>query len=428
MKSRIPFIAFCVAISIVTIFSAIIAYRLLFLPPCTPTKNFSCPVVDSWSIAGLAATVMGVAAAILALLGSFAVAAWWVNLDERVNKQVNDIFTKQLAPGVNQQVNALLHDQSVKVDAQVKTLQDTIAEASQKLQNFAQVQDATIQQIDAASKALLYLVTGNQLLEQKKIRAAIEVFQKAKQLQPDDAQVNYALGRAYRAIGSYDQAINSLTTAIVHEKDFPQAHFELGMAYRSRADKLYSDSQHKQQYDEDYNKAIEHLKEAVHLLPYDEEMIGTLGGTYRRYKKYQEALDCYKQALNINPDSSYALGNITLLLWHEGQLDDAREAFKRTGELATKRIDTKISYEPCWDYYDRGMARLALGKKEEALADYRLAAKLTYNPEYFKSVLSGIAFLKEVEDKYPLAGLNDALKIVEAAQAEAEKYVVIKSA
>lgn len=65
--------------------------------------------------------------------------------------------------------------------------------------------------------------------------AAIEEFQKAKRLQPDEAQVNYILGETYRKIGSYGEAIACLETAIAAEKEFALAHFELGMAYRNRA-------------------------------------------------------------------------------------------------------------------------------------------------------------------------------------------------
>jgi tetratricopeptide (TPR) repeat protein len=416
MKFRLPIIIFYIAIILLVLLSLAIAYKLVFLPSRVPTKDTPCPVIDSGSIAATAATVMGVAAAILALLGAFAVAAWWNQLDDRINeqvtkltnKQVNDIFRYDLAP---------------RVDKKVKDLESTLTEANDKLQKFAQVQDETIKNIDDASRALLYLVIGNRLLERKKISAAIEEFQKAKRLQPDDAQVNYILGEIYRKIGSYDEAIDCLKTAIAAEKEFALAHFELGMAYRSQADKLYADPALKQQHDKEYDKAIEHLKEATRLLPDDEENIATLGGTFRRYGKYQDALDCYNRALRLNPDSSYALGNVALLSWHEGKLDDSVKAYRRTEELANKRIATKISYEPFWDYYDRAMAKLVLGPKDEALDDYRLAAKLTFNPENFKSVLDGLIFLKEVEDQYPIVGLNDAIMIVESAKAEAESRI-----
>jgi tetratricopeptide (TPR) repeat protein len=396
MKSR-PIIAFYVAISLLVVLSIAIAYKLVFQPLCTPTKDIPCPITDAGSIAGIAATVMGVAATVLALLGAFAVAAWWSQLDDRVT----EIFTKRFEP----------------------QMESSLAVANDKLQKFATVQDKTIKNIDDTSKALLYLVIGNRLLERAKISAAIEEFQKAKQLQPDEPQVNYILGEIYRKIGSYDKAIVCLETAIAAEKEFALAHFELGMAYRSQADKLYVGPALKQQHDEDYVKAIEHLKEAIRLLPDDEENIATLGGTYRRYGKYQDALDCYNQALKLKPDSSYALGNVALLSWHEGKLDDSRRAYSRTEQIAKKRIATGISYEPFWDYYDLAMAKLVLGRKDEALKDYQAAVDLTLTPENFQSVLSGLSFLREVEDKYPIDGLNDAITIVEAGKTEAENRI-----
>jgi tetratricopeptide (TPR) repeat protein len=395
MKSCLLIIAFCVAIGLLVIFSGIIVWRFMFLPPCTPVPGSAC-LVDAGAVAGLAATVMGVAAAILALLGAFAVAAWWTNLDERINKQVNketnkqvvDIFDKQLTPKYNQMVNALLQAQSKKMND--------------------------------VFRALSYLDLGNQFLEHKNIKAAMRVFQIAQQLQPDNVQINYIIGQTYRKIESYDEAIVCLKTAIAADKEFALAHFELGIAYRSQADKLYADPALKQQHDKEYDKAIEHLKEATRLLPDDEENIATLGGTFRRYGKYQDALDCYNQALKLNPDSSYALGNVGLLSWHEGKLDDSRRAYTRTEQIANKRIATEISYEPFWDYYDLAMAKLVLGRKDEALKDYQAAVDVTSTPGNFQSVLSGLSFLKEVEDKYPIVGLNDAITIVEAGKAQAE--------
>ncbi len=419
MKFRLPIIVFYIVIFLLVLLSLAIAYKLVFLPSCTPTKDIPCPVIDSGSIAATAATVMGVAAAILALLGAFAVAAWWTNLDERINKQVKDIFKDELTPQVDEQINAF----TMKLNQKTIVLEGGLTEAKNNLQKFTKVQDDMIKNIDDTSRALLYLVMGNQLLEQKKTSAAIEVFQKAKKLQPDDAQVNYILGKTYRTIGLYDAAIACLETAINSEKDFSLAHYELGMAYRNQADKLYTDLSSKQHHDKEYEKAIEHLKEATRLLPDNEEIIATLGGTYRRYGKYQDALSCYQRALDLNPDSSYALGNVALLSWHEGKLDEARSAYRRTEEIATKRIHAKISYEPFWDYYDLAMAKLVVGRKDEALEDYRLAAKLTFNPDHFKSVLTGIYFLKEVEDKYSIDGLNEALAIVEFAKTEAENRI-----
>lgn len=56
----------------------IIIGKLLFISPCVPTspKDPTCSyIIDGWSLAGLAATMMGVAATLLAILGAVAVAA-----------------------------------------------------------------------------------------------------------------------------------------------------------------------------------------------------------------------------------------------------------------------------------------------------------------------------------------------------------------
>ena len=92
--------------------------------------------------------------------------------------------------------------------------------------------------MEDTNKALLYLILGNQLVEQKKIANAIEAYEKVKALRPEDPQVNYILGRTYRGISSYDQAITRLITSVEADPSFAQAHLELGYAYRNRADKL----------------------------------------------------------------------------------------------------------------------------------------------------------------------------------------------
>src|SRR5439155_16316963 len=99
----------------------------------------------------------------------------------------------------------------------------------------------------------------------------------------------------------------------------------------------------------------------------------------------------------------------------------SRRAYTRAEQIANKRIATKISYEPFWDYYDLAMSKLVLGRKDEALKDYQAAVDVTSTPENFQSVLSGLFFLKEVEDKYPIVGLDNAIVIVKAGKAEAER-------
>jgi tetratricopeptide (TPR) repeat protein len=304
-----------------------------------------------------------------------------------------------------------------------KEMQDKI-NAVGELKKYVELQEAVTRSVEDTNTALLYLIMGNQLIEQKKLEQAIVAYEKVKALRPEDAQVNYILGRTYRGISSYNRAITCLETSIEVDPSFAPAHYELGLAYRSRADKLY-DEKDEFKHEEEYDKAIEQMKLAIKLQPNFEDAIASLGGTYMRAKDYRHALIYYKRVLEVKSDSSYALGNVATLAWHEGDISTALEAFKRTEEVANKRIDVG-SYEPYWDYYDRGMARLVLGNKVAALNDYRRAVELTRSPEHFGSVLSSLRFLQEIEDKYPIDGLNEAVEMVTQATAEAEERVVAK--
>jgi tetratricopeptide (TPR) repeat protein len=301
-------------------------------------------------------------------------------------------------------------------------LQDKI-NTIEELRKYVELMEIVTKSVGDTNNALLYLILGNQLVEQKKIVEACKAYEKVKAWQPKDPQVNYILGRAYRNIGYYDQAITCLTISVESDPSFAQAHFELGIAYRDRANKLYSAPDDEMRRDEEYEKAIDQVKLALRLQPNDEDILSTLGSISRQAKDYKRALMYYKQVSNVDPNSSYAVGNIAILTWHEGIRASSLEAFRHTEELATKRIDSGISDEPFWDYYDRATARLVLGNKDAALSDYRTAIHLTHNLEPLRAVLDNIKFLKEVEDKYPLDGLDEALKLLMEVSFNAEEGI-----
>jgi tetratricopeptide (TPR) repeat protein len=389
MQTRI---VYSIAIGLLVLFAIIIVIKLLFIPPCIPTglKNPTCTyIVDSWSLAGLAATVMGVAATVLALLGAVAVAAWWSDLEKRVDAKVNDLFNEQLK---------LINDQLEKKQQEVVDLQEKLVEDSEN-----------------TSKAIANLILGNQLWEHMKKEQAITLYMKARALRPQDPQINYVLGRAFKEVGLYGEAIDCLKVAIQKDPEFGQAYMQYGLAIRFQVDEAFKSSKDEDARDDTYQQVISHLKRAIKLLPNDEEPLATLGGTYRRLNKYQRSLEYYKKALVVNPESSYSRGNVGLLSLHEGDIDLAHETFKQVEAVATEHIDSHSSDELYWDYYDRGMARLALNQKESALKDYRVAILQTPAPGVFWSVKDGLNFLKGSKVKQSIDGLDDALKMVEDA-------------
>src|SRR5882762_6080600 len=121
MKKRIDFYVtfYYGAIGFLVLVSGLIIYGLIFAsPPCSNYEQHRC-VVDSWPVAGLAATLLAIAATLLAFLGAFAVAYWWANLDDKVNRQVDN--------RINEEVDRRLQEQEQKFQTHVSEVESQIA-------------------------------------------------------------------------------------------------------------------------------------------------------------------------------------------------------------------------------------------------------------------------------------------------------------
>lgn len=71
----------------------VVVIKLTWWPVCS--SPVSC--IDGWTVAGLAATIMGIGATFLGVLAALAVAVWWLRLEERVDKQVKSMVEPSLS-------------------------------------------------------------------------------------------------------------------------------------------------------------------------------------------------------------------------------------------------------------------------------------------------------------------------------------------
>lgn len=253
---------------------------------------------------------------------------------------------------------------------------------------------------------LLFLGLGDRLLSKNNINEALQYYQRAGDLLPKDAEINYILGRIYSGVGKYQEAINSLEASHPEENvDKAKVRKELGLAYRRRGSDLNQES--------DFDKAIQCLSDSTTLNPYDSDTWAILGGLYRRKKEYTQAYESYEKARRIDPDSSYALGNLASLAWRLGKLQEAHHYFEQTEKVATERIK-KGQTEIYWDYYDLALAQLATGKIAEAKDTYQKAIKVTPGKVQFDSVLNNLHLLQEAP--HPMPNLDEIVKMIEDAE------------
>ncbi|MFL5588721.1 MAG: hypothetical protein ACJ8DI_13860 [Ktedonobacteraceae bacterium] len=122
-----------------------IVLRFVFAPPCSIIGKNEC-VVDGWSVAGLAGTVLAVAATLLAILGAVAVAYWWTNLNTKVDQRVDERVVQGLQEQekkISEQTAHLLKEQEEKFEKafskmrdEMDTLNDQASNLEHKLQSI----------------------------------------------------------------------------------------------------------------------------------------------------------------------------------------------------------------------------------------------------------------------------------------------------
>jgi len=122
LKTAVATGVYYLAIVALLVLLAMIVLRFVFSPPCSIIGKNEC-VVDGWSVAGLAGTILAVAATLLAVLGAVAVAYWWLNLNEKVDQRVNeqiktaiDQALKEQEEKISEQTNRLLAEQEKKFE------------------------------------------------------------------------------------------------------------------------------------------------------------------------------------------------------------------------------------------------------------------------------------------------------------------------
>jgi tetratricopeptide (TPR) repeat protein len=131
---------------------------------------------------------------------------------------------------------------------------------------------------------------------------AIEIFDKAINLCPDNAYAFYNLGRLYDEVGEGKMAEKNYTEAIKYAPVVSDVYDSRGFYYLQQ--KLY-------------DKAIADYTMAIQIYPNHTSAIFCCGEAFYAQEKYSIALEMFKIVLEINPDDERAKINIQKIIDNE---------------------------------------------------------------------------------------------------------------
>ncbi|KAA0724790.1 Bardet-Biedl syndrome 4 protein [Triplophysa tibetana] len=147
---------------------------------------------------------------------------------------------------------------------------------------------------------------------QGKHKAAIEVYNEASRLNQKDWEINHNLGVCYIYIRDFKNAEERLNTALQQNKH------DLTFMMLGKMHLLQADTE----------KAIEVYKSAVEFSPENTELLGTLGLLYMQLCKYQKAFEHLGNALTYDPNNFKAILAAGSMMQAHGDYDVAMNKYR----------------------------------------------------------------------------------------------------
>ncbi|MEY5043461.1 MAG: hypothetical protein RJA19_688 [Bacteroidota bacterium] len=176
-------------------------------------------------------------------------------------------------------------------------------------------------------------------------------------------------GRIYEETGADEKALSSYQTAVEVKPDFYEGFVSLGLFCAQQKNPL----------------AEEYYRSALELKPRFVEARYNLAMYLQESGQYPEALQAYKEILDIDPNNASAAFNQGFIFLEYLQTyDSAAHWFSEAIRLLPHYYQA---------HYNRGLAHESMGRKNEALQDYNEA--LRYEPTFTAAALAKSRVLGE---------------------------------
>ncbi len=138
--------------------------------------------------------------------------------------------------------------------------------------------------------------------------------------------------------------------------------------------------------DGNYAEAVTLYQESIALVPHNPDVLNNLGVALAELGRYQEAEQCYREAIEINPEFIGALCNLADMV--QGSPHEAEELLRRALKVNPKNADARVKL---------GIALDASGREREAKTCFKKALKLV--PRHPQALL-GLGRIARTEGRF----------------------------
>jgi len=224
----------------------------------------------------------------------------------------------------------------------------------------------------------LHISMASTLMEMGKVEDAIGVFQTAVTLKPD-AKLYNNLGLAFTSVGNAEGAMNSYKTAIWHDPNNAEAHYNYG--------NLLLALEKPAQAAGEYEKAIK-------AKPTYAKAYGNLAVALSIMGKTDEAIETNRFVISLEPNDANLYYNLAGILEGKGRVDEAIESLRKVIELVPDDLSART---------DLANYLLGQGKIDEAMEEFRNVLRI--DPTY-QEALTGLQKAHEIKEGKNLPQFN----------------------
>ncbi|CAD8176762.1 unnamed protein product [Paramecium pentaurelia] len=175
-----------------------------------------------------------------------------------------------------------------------------------------------------------YLLKGNSLLNQNNYEEAIQCFDNALKINPNNCLAFNNKGNALYQLNRFEEAIKCHDQALTINPNNC-------LAFNNKGDALYKLNR--------FEEAIKCHDSALNINPQDCDVLNKKGNSLQNLYRFQEAIKCYDKALTINPNNFLSFNNKGNTLYRLNRFEEAIKCYDNAlkinpqdEEAQTKRL------------------------------------------------------------------------------------------
>jgi tetratricopeptide (TPR) repeat protein len=206
---------------------------------------------------------------------------------------------------------------------------------------------------------------GDALYGQYKLESAINAYNKAIEIQPQNAKAWSNKGLALHEQGKYNEAFKAYDRAIENNPQYAEAWYNRGMAFQEQAKK---------------DKAIKDFERAIEINPQYAEAWRGKGLSLFLMSKYDEAIKACDMAIEINPQYAKAWWDRGFLLKILKRNTEASAALAKAKELGFLGYSDEGTDSEAYAWKRKGSTFWGEGRLDKAIEAFDKAIEI--NPQY----------------------------------------------